>query len=522
MKKLIIAVVGIVFLAAAFGGSGCSGGTGTPGDLDSIIDPSGATQIDDGWFVNDGDDAFDLGDDYDDPAPPAEDPTPPADDPTPRVGGGEACELPHSFDVMDKEFRKGDVVEIVLNAFGGSGEFNWSVPWLPDWLDWEKSENSKHLTIFGTAVEVTDGPINVSVRLYDINCPANDGPPKKFKIDVGINPGDFEVRMPTSEEPVGTIQDCSAPVVYLKVEGDALDDGTTTLSEDETVQIDAWGDVDLTPTINEEGDNVGRYKIWSYHVYDDGSDFSLDRFDYKDEGEATDEIRTNTFTPMASRSCTSEDDAQFCSTIVFSVKDTACNMTRRYTVQVNKVCRIARLDDIHFRVRVKYEHTKDYGFDRKTKVRFPLLNDTHNERTNYITTAPTVKLSEKDWNNRIDDIAKDFTFGPAVLDDDDNAHGKGMCLESITGFGFMFKDGVDGPSDPSLHVERFEVKACRNHTYLINGSDNDCYIANWSGRIGFSEIDDKNRHFKSASFIPDPEDDLIWNEGTFELFDLDD
>jgi hypothetical protein len=206
-RTVLFALAGILFIAV----SGCSVGSGGTDGLDSIVDPSGNTPIEGGWFNGDGDQAGDDGGSIEDPTPP-EDSTPPPDD------RGDECSYPnHDFEVADVEYFRGDEVELVIDASEGSGQFDWRVRYLPAGLDWEKSSDTKNVTITGTLDSVETKTIEV--RLKDIDCPDRGWVIKTFEIKVILNPESLKVHNPAYGGDVGTITDCSAPSVTLKIDG---------------------------------------------------------------------------------------------------------------------------------------------------------------------------------------------------------------------------------------------------------------------------------------------------------------
>lgn len=475
-RTILVALAGILFIAV----SGCSIGNGGSDGSDSIVDPSGTTPVDYGWFTGDGDDPADDGEVV---ADPVEDPST-DDGPTLYSGGtgDEECSyLDHGFEVADVEYFKGDEVNLIIDAIGGSGQFDWRVQYLPSGLDWEKSEDTKQLIISGTLSNIETK--NVRIRLKDINCAERGWVDKTFEIKVGLNPDDIKIHAPLSTN-VGIIRNCPAPTVSLKVEGNVVSDGYIALSADDVNEVDVSGNVDLTPVVQEDEDSKGRYQIWSVHTYyNDGGD-GVDRFEHKLAGEGVEEIRAKTFVPRESMACTKES-ALFCSEVTVSVKDTFCDTTYHYHVQLNKVCRVAKLSDAKLRMRVQYESTFNKGYCKYTKLDYELGNDEYPGlnsncgfggcviQGNEIPILYTGKFYlSKDGNaNRIDTRAK--VIAPERWNyflAEETA--KDMCVEDITKVKFTLHD-EHCAYKPSLFILAVELEA----TYENSDGDEIDYFA---------------------------------------------
>jgi hypothetical protein len=522
-RTVLVALAGILFIAV----SGCSLGSGGTDGVDSIVDPSGTTPVEYGWFTDDGDDATDDGEVTVDPV---EDPT--SDDgPTLYSGstGDEECSyLDHDFEVADAQYSKGDEVELVIDAFGGSGQFDWRAQYLPAGLDSEESEDTKQLIISGTLSTIETK--NVRIRLRDINCAERGWVDKTFEIKVGLNPDDVEIHSPLSAE-VGTIQDCSAPAASLKVEGNVVGDGYFILSADEVNEVDVSGNVDLTPVVTEDENSTGRYQIWSVHTYYNDGDDGVDRFEHKLEGEGVEEIRAKTFTPRESMACTNES-ALFCSEVTISVKDTSCGVTHHYHVQLNKVCRIAKLADAKLRMRVQYEKDTNKGYCKYTKLKYELGNDEYpgwntncgfggcviTDDSHPILYTSKFYLSKDGDADRIDGRAK--VIGPERWKTMHLSSGtmKDMCVEEINKVKFTLYD-EHCANKPSLYIKAVELEA----TYENSDGDEVDYFAGLKadpGVFGVSNVCQDCARTASMDFTSyvtgeDAEGDLlreIWRE----------
>jgi len=556
MKRLIIAFAGILIIAMGFGGgAGCTGST-TIGGPAAAVEESGSTSLADGWFLGSGEEGAD--DDTSTP-PSLDDPAPTTDDPTPYSGitGDEECSyLNHGFDVVDKRYIRGDEADIVINAFGGSGRFSWRMGELPAGLRWEVTDDTRHVTISGT-LERTETK-TVLVKAKDLECPERGYVEKRFTIDVGINPDDLEAYIPDSP-PVHKFNDCSRePAVVVTVGGNAVDVSHPIFPAVSTLDFD---DIDEKKVVD-----VFKYNAFDLYLSSENDstwvefspsvDGGGDRytFDYGIEGENW----RNGVENGGTFSVPPPERLGETTVVNIAVTDRECDVRYRFKVELNPVCRIARLDDVYIKMRAAYNKNKDNAFCDWTKAGFALVNtyyytggnikrsaENGSRITQVMEAGTTVldsdgglapyssdpivydgwfRLSKAGDNNKIDDNPKIIEF------DGDDIRVPNMCLEDINGVGFLLGDeGCAGK--PSLKVRAVEVKAClkthageeRNKDYYnLNEADfsheDGCYHATYQHNNRNRHSDEDELGLNSFGFRKLEQGRWGYQNRTFDLF----